>query len=77
MKLPMSLLGWIAVLSAIAVMLAVEIAFYRSDKNCEAPALSTPIEIQKNWPPTNDEEFLRRCPEGTDQETALRVPKTA
>lgn len=29
--------------------------------------------FNENWPPIDDDEFVRRCPEGTDRETALKV----
>ena len=29
--------------------------------------------FSKRWPPINDDEFLRRCPPGTNRNTALTV----
>ena len=29
--------------------------------------------FKEKWPPIDDDEFLRRCPAGTDRETALTV----
>ena len=31
------------------------------------------IELDKKWTPIDDDEFMRRCPEGTDRDTALKV----
>lgn len=29
--------------------------------------------FNETWPPIDDDEFLRRCPPGTDRQTALKV----
>jgi len=29
--------------------------------------------FNQKWPPIDDDEFLRRCPRGTDRDTALKV----
>ena len=31
------------------------------------------LEFSKNWPPIDDDEFLKRCTPGTRRETALKV----
>ena len=66
----------IASLALVIAMFVISYIYGQSYIRRKSEADDLPVKFRKDWPQIDDEEFLRRCPEGTDPETALKIRRT-
>jgi len=63
----------IASLAVLITLFVISYIYGQSRSRKRAVKNDLPVKLRRDLPPIDDEEFLLRCPKGTDPEAALKV----